>query len=67
MLVVLLFAMYLMMMFAMFVSVNLYISLCMFTVLKHLAHVQSYGYIVLWRPWIVKAFCDLGQVQSSVY
>ena len=36
--------------------------------MKHLAHVQSYSYSVLWRPWIVETFCDLvaDVAQSSV-
>ena len=27
--------------------------------IKRLAHVQSYRYSALWRPWVFKTFCDL--------
>ena len=57
----------LMMMLGMFVSVNLFITLFMFTI-KHIAHVQNYNYSALWRPWIVKIFFDLvaNVVQNNV-
>ena len=36
--------------------------------IKHLAHVQSYSYSALWRPWVVESCYDLvaDVVQSSV-
>ena len=50
------------------VSVWVYVCVSNIYCIKHLAHVQSYRYSALWRPWIVETFCDLvaDVVQSSV-